>query len=111
MLSLDRTPSFALVARAERATEPRQKGRSKTMKLRNIIREQIKDAIKNYNFEEYLKSVLDDTNIEALVEEKIESHLDRIDFEDIIAEAIDDIFEEEFDDYDIADIIKEKLEN
>lgn len=81
------------------------------MKLKEIIRRQIKEAVRNYDFEEFIENAIDQINLEAIIEKRVEIMLENTDIEDVLVEVINDTFEEEFDEYEIAEIIKERLEN
>lgn len=81
------------------------------MKLRDQIRTAIKDAVKNYDFEDYISRALDEINIEQIIENKLEARLEYVDFEQIVEGTIDDIFDDEFDAYELQEIITESLED
>lgn len=81
------------------------------MKLKEIIRRQIKEAVRNYDFEEFIENAIDQINLEAIIEKRVEIMLENTDIEDVLVEVINDTFEEEFDEYEITEIIKERLEN
>lgn len=80
------------------------------MKLRNLIKNRVSTAIREYDFGAWVEEELDNVNIDYIVEKHIEKKLYEIDIEDIIEDMISDVLEDEFDSNELRSIIEETLE-
>ena len=73
------------------------------MSIKNDIRDQIKAAIRHFDFEDAISTVMESIDIEEMVSQKIGQRIKDIDFEPMVAELIGDMIDEQLDDLDIED--------
>ena len=71
------------------------------MSIKNDIREQIKRAIRHFDFEDTISTAMESIDIEEMVSQKISQRIKDIDFEPMVAELIGDLIDEQLDDIDI----------
>ena len=71
------------------------------MSIKNDIREQIKSAIRHFDFEDAISTAMESIDIEEMVSQKISQRIKDIDFEPIVAELIGNMIDEQLDDIDI----------
>ena len=71
------------------------------MSIKNDIREQIKSAIRHFDFEDAISTAMENIDIEEMVSQKISLRIKDIDFEPMVAELIGDMIDEQLDDIDI----------
>ena len=73
------------------------------MSIKNDIREQIKRAIRHFDFEDTISTAMESIDIEEMVSQKISRRIKDIDFEPMVAELIGNMIDEQLDDIDIED--------
>ena len=73
------------------------------MKIKEKIGRIVRDAIKNYDFEEAIDNALDAIDIEEIINQKLEKKIEDIDLEPLLTSLIADYIDEELDDIDIED--------
>ena len=71
------------------------------MSIKNDIRDQIKSAIRHFDFEDAISTAMESIDIEEMVSQKISQRIEGIDFEPMVAELIGDLIDEQLDDLDI----------
>ena len=71
------------------------------MSIKNDIREQIKSAIRHFDFEDAISTAMENIDIEEMASQKISRRIKDIDFEPMVAELIGDMIDEQLDDIDI----------
>ena len=71
------------------------------MSIKNDLREQIKSAIRHFDFEDAISTAMESIDIEQMVSQKISRRIKDIDFEPMVAELIGDMIDEQLDDIDI----------
>ena len=71
------------------------------MSIKNDIREQIKSAIRHFDFEDAISTAMESIDIEEMVTQKISRRIQDIGFEPMVAELIGDMIDEQLDDLDI----------
>ena len=85
------------------------------MSIKNVIRSQIKDAIRRYDFEDAISSAMDEIDIEGLIAHSLFERIRDVDFEPLITDMIQEVIDEELDKIDIEDevlaAIQEEFEN
>ena len=73
------------------------------MSIKNDIRDQIKSAIRHFDFGDAISTAMENIDIEEMVSQKISQRIKDIDFEPMVAELIGDMIDEQLDDLDIED--------
>ena len=85
------------------------------MSIKNVIRSQIKDAIRRCDFEDAINSAMDEIDIEGLIAHSLSERIRDVDFEPLITDMIQEVIDEELDKIDIEDevlaAIQEEFEN
>ena len=85
------------------------------MSIKNVIRSQIKDAIRRYDFEDAINSAMEEIDIEGLIAHSLSERIRDVDFEPLITDMIQEVIDEELDKIDIEDevlaAIQEEFEN
>ena len=71
------------------------------MSIKNDIREQIKSAIRHYNFEEAISEAMDEIDLEELITQKITQRIRDVDIEPLVTSLVADLIDEQLDDIDI----------
>ena len=71
------------------------------MNFKNDIRDQIKAAIRHFDFEDAISTAMESIDIEEMVSQKISRRIRDIDFEPMVAELIGDLIDEQLEDIDI----------
>ena len=71
------------------------------MSIKNDIREQIKSAIRHYNFEEAISEAMDEIDLEELITQKITQRIRDVDIEPLVTSLVADLIDEQLDDLDI----------
>lgn len=73
------------------------------MKIKEKIGRIVRDAIKNYDFEEAIDNALDEIDVEEIINQKLAKKIEDIDIEPLLTSLIADYIDEELDDIDIED--------
>ena len=71
------------------------------MSIKNDIRDQIKSAIRHYNFEEAISEAMDEIDLEELITQKITQRIRDVDIEPLVTSLVADLIDEQLDDLDI----------
>ena len=71
------------------------------MSIKNDIRDQIKSAIRHYDFEEALSEAMDKIDLEELITQKITQRIRDVDIEPLVTSLVADLIDEQLDDLDI----------
>jgi hypothetical protein len=71
------------------------------MSIKNDIREQIKSAIRHFDFEDAISTAMESIDIVEMVSQKIGQRIRDIDFEPMVAELVANLIDEQLDDIDI----------
>ena len=71
------------------------------MSIKNDIREQIKSAIRHYDFEEAVSEAMDEIDLEELSTQKITQRIRDVDIEPLVTSLVADLIDEQLDDIDI----------
>ena len=71
------------------------------MSIKNDIRDQIKSAIRHYNFEEAISEAMDEIDLEELITQKITQRIRDVDIEPLVTSLVADLIDEQLDDIDI----------
>ena len=80
------------------------------MSIKNDIREQIKSAIRHYNFEEAISEAMDEIDLEELITQKITQRIRDVDIEPLVTSLVADLIDEQLDDLDIEDEVLSALQ-
>lgn len=73
------------------------------MSIKNDIRDQIKSAIRHYDFEEAINEAMDEIDLEELITLKITQRIRDVDIEPLVTSLVADLIDEQLDDLDIED--------
>lgn len=73
------------------------------MKIKEKIGQIVRDAIKNYDFEEAIDNALDEIDVEEIINQKLAKKIEDIDLEPLLTSLIEDYIDEELDGIDIED--------
>ncbi len=76
------------------------------MSIKNDIREQIKSAIRHYDFEEAISETMDEIDLEELITQKITQRIRDVDIEPLVTGLVADLIDEQLDDIDIEGTVK-----
>ena len=71
------------------------------MSIKNDIRDQIKSAIRHYDFEEAISEAMDEIDLEELITLKITQRIRDVDIEPLVTRLVADLIDEQLDDLDI----------
>ena len=71
------------------------------MSIKNDIRDQIKSAIRHYDFEEAISEAMDEIDLEELITQKITQRIRDVDIEPLVTSLVADLSDEQLDDLDI----------
>ena len=71
------------------------------MSIKNDIRDQIKSAIRHYDFEEAISEAMDEIDLEELINQKITQRIRNVDIEPLVTSLVADLIDEQLDDIDI----------
>ena len=71
------------------------------MSIKNDIREQIKSAIRHYDFEEAISEAMDEIDLEELITQKITQRIRDVDIAPLVTSLVADLIDEQLDDIDI----------
>ena len=71
------------------------------MSIKNDIRDQIKSAIRHYDFEEAISEAMDEIDLEKLITQKITQRIRDVDIEPLVTSLVADLIDEQLDDIDI----------
>ena len=71
------------------------------MSIKNAIRDQIKSAIRHYDFEEAISEAMDEIDLEELIAQKITQRIRDVDIEPLVTSLVADLIDEQLDDIDI----------
>ena len=71
------------------------------MSIKNDIRDQIKSAIRHYDFEEAINEAMDEIDLEELITLKITQRIRDVDIEPLVTSLVADLIDEQLDDLDI----------
>ena len=71
------------------------------MSIKNDIRDQIKSAIRHYDFEEAISEAMDEIDLEELIIQKITQRIRDVDIEPLVTSLVADLIDEQLDDIDI----------
>ena len=71
------------------------------MSIKNDIREQIKSAIRHYDFVEAINEALEEIDLEELITQKITQRIRDVDIEPLVTSLVADLIDEQLDDIDI----------
>ena len=71
------------------------------MRIKNDIRDQIKSAIRHYDFEEAICEAMDEIDLEELITQKITQRIRDVDIEPLVTSLVADLIDEQLDDIDI----------
>ena len=71
------------------------------MSIKNDIRDQIKSAIRHYDFEEAISEAMDEIDLEELIIQKITQRIRDVDIEPLVTSLVADLIDEQLDDLDI----------
>ena len=71
------------------------------MSIKNDIRDQIKSAIRHYNFEEAISEAMDEIDLEELITQKITQRIRDVDIEPLVTSLVADLIDEQLNDIDI----------
>lgn len=71
------------------------------MSIKNDIRDQIKSAIRHYDFEEAISEAMDEIDLEELITLKITQRIRDVDIEPLVTSLVADLIDEQLDDLDI----------
>ena len=71
------------------------------MSIKNDIRDQIKSAIRHYDFEEAISEAMDEIDLEELILQKITQRIRDVDIEPLVTSLVADLIDEQLDDIDI----------
>ena len=71
------------------------------MSIKNDIRDQIKSAIRHYDFEEAISEAMDEIDLEELITQKITQRIRYVDIEPLVTSLVADLIDEQLDDLDI----------
>ena len=71
------------------------------MSIKNDIRDQIKSAIRHYDFEEAISEAMDEIDLEELIFQKITQRIRDVDIEPLVTSLVADLIDEQLDDLDI----------
>ena len=71
------------------------------MSIKNDIRDQIKSAIRHYDFEEAISEEMDEIDLEELITQKITQRIRDVDIEPLVTSLVADLIDEQLDDLDI----------
>ena len=71
------------------------------MSIKSDIRDQIKSAIRHYDFEEAISDAMDEIDLEELIIQKITQRIRDVDIEPLVTSLVADLIDEQLDDIDI----------
>ena len=71
------------------------------MSIKNDIRDQIKSAIRHYDFEEAINEAMDEIDLEELIIQKITQRIRDVNIEPLVTSLVADLIDEQLDDLDI----------
>ena len=71
------------------------------MSIKNDIRDQIKSAIRHYDFEEAISEAMEEIDLEDLITQKITQRIRDVDIEPLVTSLVADLIDEQLDDLDI----------
>ena len=71
------------------------------MSIKNDIRDQIKSAIRHYDFEAAISEAMDEIDLEELITQKITQRIRDVDIEPLVTSLVADLIDEQLDDIDI----------
>ncbi len=80
------------------------------MSIKNHIRNQIKDAIRHYDFEDAISNAMDRIDIEGLITHSLSERIRDVDFEPLVTDMIQEVIDEELDTIDIEDEVLSALQ-
>lgn len=82
------------------------------MSIARIIREKIEEAVRDYDYEEAVMTIVDDLDISDIVNDKIAHAINfELDMESIVRDAIEAEIELEFENFDLEEKITEAIAN
>lgn len=79
------------------------------MKIKEIIRNRIKEEFESYDWEETIEEALNEIDFSFIIERKISYYIQNYDLTSTIEDIVDDIIDEELYDIDLDEIIKESV--
>ncbi len=71
------------------------------MSIKNDIRDQIKSAIRHYDFEEAISEAMDEIDLEELITQKITQRIRDVDIGPLVTSLVADLIDEQLDNIDI----------
>ena len=71
------------------------------MSIKNDIRDQIKSAIRHYDFEKAINEAMEEIDLEELITQKITRCIHDVDIEPLVTSLVADLIDEQLDDLDI----------
>lgn len=71
------------------------------MSIKQDIRNQIRDAIRHYDFEDAISKAMDNIDIDELITKRLERRIDDMDFEPLVTSLVEEAIDEQLDDIDI----------
>ena len=71
------------------------------MSIKNDIRDQIKNTIRHYDFEEAISEAMDEIDLEELITQKITQRIRDVDIEPLVTSLVADLIDEQLDNLDI----------
>ena len=71
------------------------------MSIKNDIRDQIKSAIRHYDFGEAISEAMEEIDLEELITQKITQRIRDVDIEPLVTSLVADLIDEQLDDLDI----------
>ena len=85
------------------------------MSIKQDIRNQIRDAIRNYDFEDAIGKAMDNIDIDELITNRLERRIEDMDFEPLVTSLVEEAIDEQLDDIDIEgevlNALQEEFEN
>ena len=70
------------------------------MSIKNDIRDQIKSAIRHYDFDEAISEAMEEIDLEDLITQKITQRIRDVDIEPLVTSLVADLIDEQLDDID-----------